>query len=321
MKTRETLITFFIYIVGLEPRGNLIHGKNVLPDLYWNTTNPIFLISNTDHIIDVNKATAIHEYDTINIVCPKYDKETEDERMERHVIYNVNKEEYDTCRILSDTPRIIGFCTEPTRERLFTISFRSFSPKPNSVEFERGKSYYFISTSSPGDLRTRQGGYCVHNNMKVVFKVAEKNSKNATSKTPFSDTRLNSPNENVVKSKAKAVVAKWKEEKAVEKKYLYNRQHDSSKRAKESNMIKESQSILDRQFIKDKMLSDEESRIFFYTTSKVMETNNNNNRKSSSVRVKAGTEERRLETFSSSAMPVTVSCILAITITTLMPFI
>ena len=51
--------------------------------------------------------------------------------------------------------------------RLFTISFRSFSPKPNSVEFERGKSYYFISTSSPGDLRTRQGGYCVHNNMKV----------------------------------------------------------------------------------------------------------------------------------------------------------
>ena len=87
--------------------------------------------------------------------------------MEKHVIYNVNKEEYDTCRILSDSPRIIGFCTEPTRERLFTISFRSFSPKPNSIEFQRGKSYYFISTSSPGDLRTKQGGYCVHNNMKV----------------------------------------------------------------------------------------------------------------------------------------------------------
>jgi len=134
MKFCETFITFFIYLVGFEPRGSLIHGKNIiLPDLYWNTTNPIFLISNTDHIIDVNKATAIHEYDTINIVCPKYDKNTQDERMERHVIYNVNKEEYDTCRILSDSPRIIGFCTEPTRERLFTISFRSFSPKPNSV--------------------------------------------------------------------------------------------------------------------------------------------------------------------------------------------
>jgi len=320
MKTRETLITFFIYIVGLEPRGNLIHGKNVLPDLYWNTTNPIFLISNTDHIIDVNKATAIHEYDTINIVCPKYDKETEDERMERHVIYNVNKEEYDTCRILSDTPRIIGFCTEPTRERLFTISFRSFSPKPNSVEFERGKSYYFISTSSPGNLRTRQGGYCVHNNMKVVFKVADKNADQAPPapgvKTPISDQMtFNSVKEKVINSPAKAVVAKWKEEKSAEKSYFYNRQHDSSKRAKESNMIKESQSILDRQSIKDKMLSDEQSR-FFYTTSRVMEINN---RKSANA---PAPEESLLEKFSSGALPVVlpVSWIL-VGITTLRPFI
>ena len=151
--------------------------------------------------------------------------------------------------------------------------------------------------------------------------MAEKNSKNATSKTPFSDTRLNSPNEKVVKSKAKAVVAKWKEEKAVEKKYLYNRQHDSSKRAKESNMIKESQSILDRQFIKDKMLSDEESRIFFYTTSKVMETNN----KRDSKRGRGGLvrpEDHILEKFSSRAtMSSTVSSIVVVTITTLMPFI
>jgi len=320
MKTCQTLITFFISIVGLEPRGSLTHGKNVLPDLYWNTTNPIFLISNTDHIIDVNKATALHEYDTINIVCPKYDKESEDEEMERHVIYNVNKEEYDTCRILSNSPRIIGFCTEPTRERLFTISFRSFSPKPNSVEFERGKSYYFISTSSPGDLRTRQGGYCVHNNMKVVFKVAEMNSKNSTIRSPFSDKTVKHLNENVVKSKAKAVVAKWKEEKSTEKKYLYNSQHDSSKRAKESNMIKETQSIRDRQFVKDKMLSDEESRIFFYSNSKVVETNNDN-RKSSMVSAKGSPEDRILEKFSSSAITLQVSCILAITITTLMPFI
>ena len=137
--------------------------------------------------------------------------------------------------------------------------------------------------------------------------MAEKNSKNATSKTPFSDTRLNSPNENVVKSKAKAVVAKWKEEKAVEKKYLYNRQHDSSKRAKESNMIKESQSILDRQSIKDKMLSDEQSR-FFYTTSKVMEINN------------AKSEESLLEKFSSSAVPAPVSWFL-LSVITLRPFL
>jgi len=310
MKFCETFITFFIYLVGFEPRGSLIHGKNIiLPDLYWNTTNPIFLISNTDHIIDVNQATAIHEYDTINIVCPKYDKNTQDESMERHVIYNVNKEEYDTCRILSESPRIIGFCTEPTRERLFTISFRSFSPKPNSIEFERGKSYYFISTSSPGNLRTKQGGYCVHNNMKVVFKVADKTTEQGPrAKTPISDMTFNSVKEKVINSQAKAVVAKWKEEKTAEKSYFYNRQHDSSKRAKESNMIKESQSILDRQSIKDKMLSDEQSR-FFYTTSKVMEINN------------AKSEESLLEKFSSSAVALIPVSWILVSLVALRPFI
>ena len=64
----------------------------------------------------------------------------------------------------------IGLTSYLHHSRLFTISFRSFSPMPNSVEYERGKSYYFISTSSPGDLLTKQGGYCVHNNMKVNSK-------------------------------------------------------------------------------------------------------------------------------------------------------
>ena len=144
--------------------------------------------------------------------------------------------------------------------------------------------------------------------------MADKNADQAPPapgvKTPISDQMtFNSVKEKVINSKAKAVVAKWKEEKAVEKSYFYNRQHDSSKRAKESNMIKESQSILDRQSIKDKMLSDEQSR-FFYTTSKVMEINN---RKS---------EESLLEKFSSGALPVVlpVSWIL-VGITTLRPFI
>jgi len=92
--------------------------------------------------------------------------------MEKHIIYNVKKEEYDSCIISAENPRIIAYCTEPTIKNVFTISFRSFSPKPNTVEFSPGKSYYFISTASPGDLRSRRGGYCQHSHMKVVFKVA-----------------------------------------------------------------------------------------------------------------------------------------------------
>ena len=38
-----------------------------------------FLISNTDHIIDVNKATSGLQHDQINIVCPKYEAGTPNE--------------------------------------------------------------------------------------------------------------------------------------------------------------------------------------------------------------------------------------------------
>ena len=64
-----------------------------LPDLYWNSTNPMwvsssptlhdfstfsfqnslfirFRLDNTDHIIDVNMGTAPHQPDTLTIICP-----------------------------------------------------------------------------------------------------------------------------------------------------------------------------------------------------------------------------------------------------------
>ena len=43
---------------------------------------------------------------------------------------------------------------------------------PNTVEFQAGQDYYFISTSRPGDVMSREGGYCSSHNMKVIFKVA-----------------------------------------------------------------------------------------------------------------------------------------------------
>eukprot|EP00090_Calanus_glacialis_P015893 TRINITY_DN25005_c0_g1_i4.p1 TRINITY_DN25005_c0_g1~~TRINITY_DN25005_c0_g1_i4.p1 ORF type:complete len:132 (-),score=20.67 TRINITY_DN25005_c0_g1_i4:75-470(-) len=44
---------------------------------------------------------------------------------------------------------------------------------PNSLEFHPGHSYYFISTSSANDLHRRNGGFCMENNMKVIFNVAD----------------------------------------------------------------------------------------------------------------------------------------------------
>ena len=106
---------------------------------------------------------------------------------------------------------------------------------PNTLEFHPGKSYYFISTSSGDDLHRRVGGYCTNNNMKVVFKVADKRG--------------------VMSGKAKAV--KLKSEKFQPKKDF---------QTSLTKPINEPRVIHDRQFIPDKMLRDEESRTYSYST-------------------------------------------------------
>ncbi|KAK2589025.1 hypothetical protein KPH14_001868 [Odynerus spinipes] len=155
--------------------------------MYWNTTNSIFRIDNTDNIIDVNKNNAAFEYDQVNIMCPVYQPGTYDGDPEKYIIYNVSKEEYETCRITNPTPRVIAVCDKPNKTLYFTITFRPFTPQPGGLEFLPGHDYYFISTSSKDDLHRRVGGRCTHNNMKVVFKVccsneADTSSSSATSR-------------------------------------------------------------------------------------------------------------------------------------------
>merc|ERR1719382_1804129 len=65
--------------------------------LHWNSTNPIFRIDNTDHIVDVNSGNLPFEYDQLNIICPVagHGRGTRGrEDGERYIIYNVSKEEY-----------------------------------------------------------------------------------------------------------------------------------------------------------------------------------------------------------------------------------
>lgn len=155
--------------------------------MHWNTTNSIFRIDNTDHIIDVNKNNAAFEYDQVNIICPVYQPGTYDDDAEKYIIYNVSKEEYETCRITNASPRVIAICDKPFKTMYFTITFRPFTPQPGGLEFLPGHDYYFISTSSKDDLHRRIGGRCTTHNMKVVFKVccnndADTSSSSATSR-------------------------------------------------------------------------------------------------------------------------------------------
>ena len=87
-----------------------------------------FRIDNTDHIIDVNVGRSMVEYDQIDIICPIYEKTKANmdnvTNLEQYIIYAVNKEEYDMCRIMTVYPRRMAQCDSPFSRRFFTISFR-----------------------------------------------------------------------------------------------------------------------------------------------------------------------------------------------------
>ncbi|XP_052864187.1 ephrin-B3 [Anopheles cruzii] len=157
-----------VQLVALHP--TVLHCAKTFY-MHWNTTNSIFRIDNTDHIIDVNKGNSQFEYDQVHIICPVYEPGTFDNETEKYIIYNVSKVEYETCRITNHDPRIIAICDKPNKLMFFTITFRPFTPQPGGLEFLPGNDYYFISTSSKDDLHRRIGGRCTTDNMKVVFKV------------------------------------------------------------------------------------------------------------------------------------------------------
>ena len=159
-----------------------------------------FRIDNTDHIIDVNQhgyGRSAHEYDQVNIICPKYDRNlVQDENAtERFVIYHVTKEEYDSCRIFGRRPHIIAQCNSPFQKLFFTISFRSFSPTPGALEFKPGFDYHFISTSSKENINQLENGMCHTHNMKLVFKVADKPRKRTFPQKSYTKNHKNVQNE------------------------------------------------------------------------------------------------------------------------------
>ena len=140
--------------------------------VYWNTTNPIFRIDNTDHIVDVNEGTLPWEYDQLDLICPQ-------NSLEQHIVYSVSRQEFESCRVTNPEARIVAMCNKPQDFNRVTITFRSFSPTPGGLEFKPGQSYYFISTSTKRDLLRRVGGFCASHNMKMVFRVAEREERPA----------------------------------------------------------------------------------------------------------------------------------------------
>ena len=55
--------------------------------------------------MDVNKEVVGHQYDRVNIICPYSGHEGGEG--ERHIIYSVDREDYDLCRV-SGSHRQVG---------------------------------------------------------------------------------------------------------------------------------------------------------------------------------------------------------------------
>ena len=154
-------LTFFVNLA----QSNKVHY------IHWNRANPMFRMDNTDHVVDVNAGNLRNEFDQVNIICPVTKPGTR--YPERHVVYSVSREEYESCRVTNPSPKIVAVCSKPHQLLYFTITFRSFTPTPGGLEFYPGQDYYFISTSSATDLHRRVGGGCATHNMRMIFRVAD----------------------------------------------------------------------------------------------------------------------------------------------------
>ncbi|CAB4058487.1 EFNB [Lepeophtheirus salmonis] len=119
-------LSFLLFVISKRGSGKQVH------EVHWNASNPMFRIDNTDNVIDVNESNGVFEFDQANIVCPYYQgtsssPQTSDEEKETYIIYNVSKEEFDSCIILNPNPRVIAQCDHPDKLLYFTITFRSFT--------------------------------------------------------------------------------------------------------------------------------------------------------------------------------------------------
>jgi len=139
---------------------------NIPTNLYWNSTNPLF--NQEELVLEVNENNHPWQYDQVNLICPSGPNSTEE-----HIVYSVTREEWEDCEVRQAKPRIIAICDQPKNFMYFTITFRSFSPSPQQMEFKPGRSYYLISTATQADLYSLTGGWCQSHNMRLVFRVAD----------------------------------------------------------------------------------------------------------------------------------------------------
>ena len=187
-RSREQTYAMLLPLLPILFTLATVTGSSVR-NIYWNTTTASQAGQPTTVI--VNEGNAPTQYDQVNLICPVYKPGSLNP--EQHIIYSVEKEEFDSCRVTNPRPRIVAVCNRPQTFMYFTITFRSFTPTPGGLEFRPGRDYYFISTSNTKDIHRRVGGWCSSHNMKMVFRVAENRDTAELSSTPSTPKMIPTP--------------------------------------------------------------------------------------------------------------------------------
>ena len=94
------------YFLSLLVSVAFVSGSKVR-NVYWNTTTASF--SDKPMIVTVNEGNLPWEYDQLNLICPR------GAAGEEHVIYSVDREEFEGCRVRGPRPRIVAVCNSPER--------------------------------------------------------------------------------------------------------------------------------------------------------------------------------------------------------------
>ena len=94
-----------------------VNGASRVRDVYWDTL--------AAREKEVPRTLLVKEFDQVNIICPVLKPGTSEG--EQHIIYSVEKEEFDNCRVTSPKPKIVAICNRPQTVVYFTITFRSSS--------------------------------------------------------------------------------------------------------------------------------------------------------------------------------------------------
>lgn len=163
---RENCVVLALVYVYLE-LGALVSGAIIYPSVQWSFQNPRFKGGTFRlNVLPLSK---------INIICPHMATSlltTNDSNSNSHYenFWIVDSSSYHSCNVNTSITnnKILFKCDKPLQLNFEQLVFQSVG-MDNSAVFKKGKTYYFMSTStgSQDSLDSTKNGHCRTDNMKM----------------------------------------------------------------------------------------------------------------------------------------------------------